>query len=63
MQNQQELRVTADDPNTYDHREIITSSRKAVGKIQQKYKLMKHMLNIKHQFRSAMHTGYWELLI
>jgi len=48
MQNKRGLQVTADDPNMCDHREGITCSRKAVGKIQQKNILMKHILMKKH---------------
>jgi hypothetical protein len=61
MQNKEQ--VTADDPNTYSHREVITCRRKAVGKIQQKNILMKHILKKKHQVRPTTHIGYWELLI
>jgi len=61
MQNK--VQVTADVPNMYEHREVITCSRKAVGKIQQKNILMKHILKKKHQVRSTTHIGYWELLI
>jgi len=60
MQNKRGLQVTVNDPNMYDNREVITCSRKAVGKIQQKNKLMKHILKKKHQ---VTHIGYWELLI
>jgi len=52
MQNK--VRVSVDDPNTYDHREVIMCSGKAVGKIQQKNILMKHMLKKKHRVRMGV---------
>jgi len=49
MQNK--VRVSANNPNTYDHSEVITCSGKAVGKIQQKNISMKHILKKKHWVR------------